>query len=76
MQNVAINILIAKGIIDAIGYPQFKATEDDQDAGTDSRDDAHDHGADNQTRVGVSGTTDTETSSDEKENRTPYSGTD
>ena len=52
---------------------QAYCTEDDQNTSTDSRDDTHDHGADDETGVGVLATADTETARDDEEHRAPYS---
>ena len=56
-------------------YTQAQTAKDDQDTGTDSREDTHDHGADDQTRVAIFGATNAETARDEKEHGAPYSGT-
>jgi len=52
---------------------QAYCTEDDQNASTDSREYAHDHGADDEAGVGVLATADTETARDDEEHRAPYS---
>ena len=51
---------------------QAYCTEDDQNPSTDSRDDTHDHGTDDETGVGVLATADTETARDDEEYRAPY----
>ena len=52
---------------------QAYCTIDDQNPSTDSRDDTHDHGTDDETGVGVLATADTETARDDEEYRAPYS---
>ena len=65
-------IIIMRTAIAIMG--QAYCTEDDQNASTDSRDDTHDHGADDEAGVGVLATADTETTRNDEEHRAPYPG--
>ena len=71
--NIAIMIMTTKSFIVIRVRVQTYCTEDDQNASTDSRDDTHDHGADDEAGVGVLATADTETARDDEEHRAPYS---